>query len=204
MNTTNLVQERDIIVESFKSYFDWQDKTFRQREKELVRSIVMEGLGMVSLLFTIYISGRTVFNPEFALTHWKNACVLVIMTLALTVRTPSSSIEFQLLKHVRKINNLNFEFNPSLNQRLKGQIDRLNNRKYRLFLNMVPTFLIMIGAIMQLLIINPYWDSFSYVVFIYCLFLLLRIIFQFLSIRINLNQVDSLIPNRELNIWNHP
>ena len=198
MNTANLIQERIIIAESFKSTINWEGKTLSQRQKELARLIGMEGLGMVSLLFLIYFSGRTVFNPEFDIAHWQNTFVMVIMTMALTVRTPLSWIELQLQKHVIKIKNLNFEFNPSLNQKLKKQIDRLNNREYRLFLNWIPSILIMIGAIMQLLLINPFWDSFSYIVFIYCLILLFRIFFQFLSMKTNLKQVDSLIPSKEI------
>ena len=198
MNSTNLVQERIIIAESFKSTINWEGKTLSQRQKELARLVGMEGLGMVSLLFLIYFSGRTVFNPEFDIAHWQNTFVMVIMTMALTVRTPLSWIELQLQKHVIKIKNLNFEFNPSLNQKLKKQIDRLNNREYRLFLNWIPSILIMIGAIMQLLLINPFWDSFSYIVFIYCLILLFRIFFQFLSMKTNLKQVDSLIPSKEI------
>lgn len=192
----NLIAERIKIINRFKSLYSTNKKSSKENNFWFRMSAGFDYWAvMLLLIFLMFMSFSAIFQIEPINEKWKNSGLLVLMVFAIAIKSPYSFIELALLKHVKKIKDLDLNFPESLNQDLSKIITRLNSKKVRLNLIGLPTIFIILGALLHQFELNPYWNYFSYLVLGFSPILIIRINYQISLIKKNLSKFDSLIIN---------
>lgn len=182
------VKERIRIIDSYKSYYNWEDKTPDQQLRWIKWTAIPEFIFAVFFLgFIIVISAISVFSEGPGDVRWGKAGLLVFIVLSYAFRAPVTLIEFLLKNHKKKIQGLDKDFSRDINSDLQAIIGRLNSRRERLIIVGVPTIIILIAAIFQYFEFNPYWNAFAWAVLFYGVFMLARI---FINIRVVINNIS--------------
>jgi len=191
---SNQISERIQIAKKFRSIYNWKGKSHEKREKSLKWVTPLDfGIVILCLFILIVASAISAFQINSLSEKWTNAGLLVLMTMALSLRSPFSYIELILLKHIEKIKNLEIEFDETVNLEFDNIIKRFNKRKKYLYLTGIPVILIFIPALLQVFDANPYWDKFPSLVLIVSLFLFFRINYDILILRQNLAKFGNSI-----------
>lgn len=184
------INERIIIAENFKPIYNWTGKSPEKKGKMLKRAAVLDyGIVIFSLSVLIIASAMSTFQIEFFSGNWTNAGLLVLMTMALSLRAPFAYIELMLHKHINQIKNLEIEFDQKLNTEFGNIVERFNRRKKNIYLIGIPVILIFISALLQVFNANPYWEKFPPLVLVVSLYLIIRINYDIVIMRKNLGKV---------------
>ena len=131
----NLIAERIRIAKSFKPMYNLEGKSPERIEKTLKRVAFLDyGIVMVLLSLLVVVSAMSTFQIEPLSGDWKNAALLVLMTMTLSLRAPFTYIELMLHKHINQIENLEIEFDKKLNTEFDNIIERFNKRKKLIYL----------------------------------------------------------------------
>ena len=187
------IEERIKIVRSLKSVYDSQNKRLGKREKWLKLSASFDyWIVMILLLFLIILAIAAIFQIEPMNEKWQKSGLLVLMTYAIAIKSPYSFIELLLLKHVKKIKNLNLSFPEFLNQDLKEMIDRLNSKKTRFNYIILAVIFIVFASALQVFELNPYWNFFTFPVILLSIVLLIRINLQISPVKKNIKRFESI------------
>ncbi len=190
----NQIEERIKIIKRFKSIYSTQKKSLDKNNFWFRMSAGFDYWGAsFLLLFLIFISFTAIFQIEPINEKWQNSGLIVLMTFAIAIKSPYSFIELMLLKHVKKIKDLELSFPESLNQDLKEIIFRLNSKKMRVNVFGLPSIFIVLGGALKVFDLNPYWNYFPYLVFFFSPILLIRINYLIRLMRRNLAKFDSLV-----------
>lgn len=188
------IDERISIANSFKSIYNWTGKTPEKKEKMLKRVAFLDyGIVMFLLSILIIISAMSTFHIESFSRNWTNAGLIVIMTMALTFRAPFSYIELMLHKHIKQIKNIETKFDQKLNTEFDSIVKRFNKRKKYFYLIGIPSLFILISALLQVFIVNPYWEKFPPLVLVVSLYLLIWINYDIMIVKKNLAKVMNTI-----------
>lgn len=181
------IEHRINIAESFNSFYRWEGKS-QKRKNKVLQFVALSDYGFVSmlLLLLVGISALTLFNIDYFTQKWANAGLLTVMTMGLSYRAPSSYIELLLKRHVQKIATIESSFDNNLNIQLENIVTGFNRRKKMALLTGIPIFFIVIAGFLQVFDANPYWDKFPLFVLIAAIFQLLRINFDIYRLRRNL------------------
>jgi len=172
---TKQLIERIEIVDQFKSIYFWQkDSVAKQYNRVKWLGISKLVFGVLLLLYLIDVSAMAVLKMETDLLGWEKSALLVFVVMAANVYNPYLFIEFLLKKHLRKIRNINGEFNETLNTDLRLAVVKLNSKSRRLYITEIPAILVMIGAIFQSQGLNPYWYLFAYFIPLFGMFMLIK------------------------------
>lgn len=184
------INERILIANNFKSIYNWTGKSAEKKEKMLKRTAFVDyGIVMVLLSFLIIASAMSTFDIESFSSNWTNAGLLVLMTMALSLRAPFAYIELMLHKHINQIQNLEIEFDQKLNTEFDNIVKRFNKRKKYIYLLGIPVIIISVSALLQVFNANPYWEKFPPFVLIVGLYLIVRINYDIVIVRKNLGKV---------------
>ncbi len=188
------INERIIIAKNFKSFYNWTGKTPEDKEKMLKRGAFLDyGIVMVLLSFLIIISAMSTFHIEPFSRKWTNTGLLALLTMGLSFRAPFSYIELILHKHINQIKNIETKFDQKLNTEFDSIIKRFNKRKRYIYLLGIPSLFIFISALLQFFDLNPYWGKFPPLVLVVSLYLVVRINYDILIIKKNLEKVINAI-----------
>ncbi len=191
------IEERIKIIRRFKSVYSTQEKNPQKMNFWFNFSAAFEyWVTMLLLIFLMFLSFSAIFHIEPFNEKWQTSGLIVLMTFAIAIKSPYSFIELFLLKHVKKIIKLDLSFPQSLNQELKEIITKINSKKNRMNIIGLPSILIMLGGLLKVLDLNPYWNYFTYIVLVFSPILLIRINFQISIVKKNLNKFDSIIINQ--------
>lgn len=186
------IQERIRIIDSYKSYYNWEDKTPDQQLRWIKWTAIPEFVFAVFFLgFIIVISALSAFSEGQGDIRWGKAGLLVFIVLSYAFRAPVTLIEFILKNHKKKIQGLDKDFSHDINSDLQAIIGRLNSRRERLIIVGMPTIIILIAAILQYFEFNPYWNVFAWAVLFYGVCMLARIFCNIRSVRRNLTHFNN-------------
>ncbi|NPV51793.1 MAG: hypothetical protein HPY60_11455 [Candidatus Methanofastidiosum sp.] len=187
---TSQINERIEIAKSFKSIYNWTGKNPEKKEK-LFKRVAFLDYGIVMFLLSVLIiaSAMSTLQIEYFSGNWTNAGILVLMTMALSLRAPFSYIELMLHNHINQIKNLEIEFDPNLNTEFNSIVKRFNKRGKYIYLFGIPVILIFISALLQVFDANPYWEKFPPIVLLVCLYLIIQINYDIAIMRKNLGKV---------------
>ncbi len=189
----NQIDERIKIAKSFKSIYNWKGKTPEKREKTL-KMVAFSDYGIVTFLLFVCIlaSAMTIFQTQSISSNWEKSGLLVLLTMSFSLRSPFSFIELILNNHIKKIENVRYQFDNELNNELDNIITKLNRRKKYIYLIGLPAILIFIPAMLQVFNANPYWDKFPPFVLTVSLYILVRIHYDIMKLKRNLKRVESI------------
>ena len=181
------IKERIRIIDSYKSYYNWEEKTQEQQLRYLKWSAIAEIVfAVVFLGFIVYISAASMFSEGHGDVRWGKAGLLVLLVVSISFRAPVSFIELMLKYHRNKIRDLDKYFEPGINADLQRIVSRINSKGKKYIIAGIPTLIVIISALLQTFEINPYWDALAYVVFFYGIFMLAGIFYCILAVRKNL------------------
>ncbi len=175
---THRIKERIEIAREFKPVYFYHCKELspKERDKRLKRAALLDyRLVSVLLLVVIFASAMTLFEVGSFSEMWDKAGLLVLMAMALSFRAPFSNVELMLQSHIYKIENLDLEFDPTLNLELKKLLEHFNKRKEILYLVGLPAIVVFIGSLLQIFDVNPYWNQITPLVLAVSVYLLVRI-----------------------------
>ncbi len=192
----NRIKERIIILDSFKT-MKLKKKTSVKSEDKLKRKVLVSyliGVFLVVLLFAISAMMILSENADEILWGWSG--LLVVLAILFAIRAPFIYINYLLQKHRNRIDLLNEPFDNSINSDLKNIINRLNDKKMRFNIVGIPAILIIGGALLQLMGMNPYWNYFAYVIMIYCLLIIAKIYFDINMVQENFKKFEE-----EINVF---
>jgi len=191
------IEERIEIASSFKSVYDSQNKKLGKREKWLKLSAGFDYWGvMILLIFLIFLSLAAVLQIDPINTKWQKSGLIVLMTFAISIKSPYSFIELILINHIKRLESLNVNFPEFLNQDFKIIVTKLNSKKTRFNLLLLPLLIIIIGALLQTFEFNPYWNYFSFLVLAFSPILLIRINYQIRIVKKHLIKFEAIIKNQ--------
>ncbi|PKP34194.1 MAG: hypothetical protein CVU00_07860 [Bacteroidetes bacterium HGW-Bacteroidetes-17] len=188
------IEERIKIARSFKSVYDPQNKNLGKREKWLKLSAGFDyWVVMIMLIFLIFLSLAAILQIDPINTKWQKSGLIVLMTFAISIKSPYSFIELLLINHIKRLESLNLNFPEFLNQDFKEIIIKLNSKKTRFNLLQLPLLIIILGALLQTFNFNPFWNYFSFLVLAVSTILLIRINYQIRFVKKHLIKFDSII-----------
>ncbi|MBN2596908.1 MAG: hypothetical protein JXR82_09015 [Marinifilaceae bacterium] len=191
---SNQIDERIKIAKNFKSPYNWEGNPLEKREKTLRRAGFLDyGFVMILLSVLIVASAMSAFKIDPFISKWHNAGLLVLMTMAFSIRAPFSYIELMLHQHINKIKTLEIEFDEKLNAEFENIVARFNKRKKYIYLTGIPLILIGIAAFLQVFDENPYWTKFPPLVLVISLYLIARINYDILKLKRILGRVINAI-----------
>lgn len=186
------IKERVKIIDSYKSLINQEDKSSEKQMSFLKWFGISEFLiGIILLLFLIYVSAKSVFSTGSADIRWDKAGLLVLLIISFVARIPATLIEYIIKKHKKEIEFLSIEFDDAINADLKRILRRQGSLLKRLLTDGIPVLIIMVAAFFQYFEFNPYWDIFAYVVFVYAVFMLIKIYFDIKTISDNINRIKK-------------
>ena len=181
-----LVKERIAIAEKFKTIHKLKFKSPERRNAMLKQTAFLEyPISLVLILVLMYSAASTIF---FA-SSWDNAALLVCVSLGMALRSPYAYIEVKLIEHIESIKNLDGDFNPELNIELERMISKLNQKTVLIVLWVI-TGIIVLSAFLQVFEVNPYWNYFPVIVFVFSTFLLVRITYIGFKFKKNLKSIN--------------
>jgi hypothetical protein len=181
------IKERIKIIDSYKSSFNWGDKSPEQKYKFLKWYATIDFfLGTGMLLFLTYLSLMRVLNIEPWRHIWEKAGLLVLLVVSISLRSQFTYIELLLSEHRRKILNLVGELDEGLNTDFKKLISRLTSVSERLIATGAPVMVIFIAAFLQFINLNPIWDIFAYIIPVFGIYMLIRTFWNISAIRKNI------------------
>lgn len=188
------IEERIKIASSFKSVYDSQNKKLGKREKWLKLSAGFDyWVVMILLVFLIFLSLAAILQLDPINTKWQKSGLIVLMTFAISIKSPYSFIELLLINHIKRLEGMNLNFPEFLNQDLIEIILKLNSKKTRFNLLQLPLLIIILGALLQTFDFNPYWNYFSFLVLAVSTILLIRINYQIRIVKKHLVKFDAII-----------
>ncbi|MBI9059729.1 MAG: hypothetical protein JEZ01_18335 [Labilibaculum sp.] len=180
-----LVKERIAIAEKFKTIHKLKFKSPERRDAMLGQTAFLEYPAVNLLLMVCVFASITAL---FFTAKWDNAGLLVIVSLAMAIRSPYARIEVKLKKHIEILQRFDGDFNPELNVELAKLIHHLNKRTGLIVIGIL-AFLISIGVGWQVFDVNPYWNDFQIPVLVFSVFLLMRINYISIKFKKNLNSI---------------
>ena len=173
---SNQIDERIKIAKNFKSPYNWEGNPLEKKEKTLRRAGFLDyGFVMILLSVLIVASAMSAFKIDPFISKWHNAGLLVLMTMAFSIRAPFSYIELMLHQHINKIKTLEIEFDEKLNAEFSNIITRFNKRVKNIYVTGIPLILIAMAGFIQVLFENPYWDKFPPLILVLSLYLIFQI-----------------------------
>lgn len=182
--------ERIEIAKSFTPFYLQKKSGFGSRKKMFQKTAFLDyPLSSLMLILSILASGMAFFEFGFFFQKWQNAGLLVLMTMALSFRSPFAWIELMLDSHIKKLESHPLEFDKGLNSKLKAIIEKYAQRKKHLPLYQLPSLLIFLAAFLQVFELNPYWNHFSPFVLLVSLYLLVDINRTVFLLRRNLRKI---------------
>ena len=191
------IEERIKIASSFKSVYDSQNKKTGKWEKWLKLSAGFDyWIVMILLVFLIFLSIAAIFQIDPINTKWQKSGLIVLMTFAISIKSPYSFIELLLLNHIKRLEKLELNFPEFLNEDFKAIITKLNSKKIRFNIINLPILIIVLGSLLQVFELNPYWNYFSVLVFALSLILLIRINYQIKFVKKHLTKFEAIIKNQ--------
>lgn len=189
----NQINERIIIANDFKWIYNWKGKLSGKKEKTLKRIAFLDhGIALFLLTVSIFTSAMSTFQIE-TFFIWAEAGVLVLITMGFSLRARFSYIELMLQRHIKKIENIDIQFDEKINNEFANIIAKFNkNRKQNIFILGLFLFLIF-TALLQVIGLNPYWEKFPPLVLALSLYLMVRINYDIMILKRNLERVEFMI-----------
>lgn len=192
------IEERIKIAEQFKSIYGYTDKMPGKRKKWLQFSAAIDyWMVMAMLVFLIYISLMAILQIEPISLKWQKSGLLVLLIFSMAIRSPYAYIELLLLKHINNLENLDLTFPEFLNQDLKEIISKLNNKKHHINIIGLPSLVIALGGLLQVIELNPFWNYFTFLVLAFSPILIIRINYQIRIVKKHLIKFEAIIKNEK-------
>ena len=188
---TEQTEERIKIIRQFKSIYYPANAS----PDKLIKSLKILGymnFGIVNLLliFLIVITTCSLFQIVQFTQIWHKFALTVSITLSMSLHAHFSYIELLLKNHIRKLNELNFSFDNTLNIELKDLIHDLNYHRFKPYWITFPTIIVFIASGMMVLEINPFWDNFIWPVLITSILLSWRLNNYIFLVRRNIEMTE--------------
>ncbi|HEY9170615.1 MAG TPA: hypothetical protein VIN72_14075 [Lutibacter sp.] len=189
--TTNIDNRKNIII-SLKSYYGERKKGIDKQIQFLKKMNFMHifvGIFCFWFLMTSIISEQ--INYDFF--KWQKTGLLSLLSLMAFLNLPNGIFELKLLTHFKKINEYkDFIGIEKLNDDLKFQVDKLNNR---IGTNIIPLFLgmliLIMGAWQTMNENNPYWKYMKIPVILFFGFIITRFIIINKKLTKNIRKVEN-------------
>ncbi len=192
---TNIDNRKNIII-SLKSYYGERKKGIDKQIQFLKMSNFMQILISIfcfGFLMTSIISEQL----DYDFFKWEKTGLLTLLSLMAFLNLPNGIFELKLLTHFKKINEYK-DFNgiEKLNDDLKFQIDKLNNRIETNIIPLVLGVLILIMSGWQTMSENnPYWEYMKIPIILFFGFIIIRFIIVNKKLTENIRKVENTIAN---------
>lgn len=188
------VAERISIIDNYKSITRYGDKTPDQQYRYIRWYGSIEfGIGLLSWLLLICISGMKMLKIGDWDLRWGKAGLLVLLLVSMSLVTQFLFIEKILKSHRRKIQSLDYDFDENLNTDLQVTVSRISSNFERIGMMGVPSMIIFVGAFAQFLELNPIWDLFAYLTAAFGVYAIARAFYNINSVKRNIKQVEKVI-----------
>ena len=189
----NQINERITIANAFKWVYNLEGKPSGKIGKTPKRMAFLDhGIALFLLTVSIFTSAMSTFQIE-AFFIWSETGILVSIAMGFSLRARFSYIELMLQKHIKKIENVDIQFDEKLNAEFANIIAKFNkNRKLNIFILGLFLFLIF-TALLQVIGLNPYWEKFPPLVLALSLYLMVQINYDIMILKRNLQKVELII-----------
>jgi hypothetical protein len=197
-----ITEDRIELIKGFKTTLIDKGLSIETRIKRLrIAGIFAFGSMNLLLILLVIISFITILHVEPLASKWNQSSMLVFMTITVSMVTHFSFVEFLLTKHLKKLQERNFDFSKELNIKLKDLIENMNENRLKPYWIKIPAIVVLIATLAMLLLtmdtdsINPefanYWNLFPLPVFLISLMLFWNLNSKIIAFRKNINEVES-------------
>ena len=136
-------------------------------QKEYTSSIIVQFFSLLSILsafFCVWQATIFVFNIGEESIKWHSFSIAMTtsMSFGFLLITPKSFADFLLKRHMMRIIKQKPIYDDESNTKLKDTICQISNRRTTFQYLLLP-ILLMIGALLQVLELNPIWNTFAYI-----------------------------------------
>lgn len=128
-------------------------------------SAIMQSFSLMSLLLALFCSWQAIkiiLNIEVDNIDWSLTAILTGIAFANLLGAPRGLVDFILKRHMMKIIKTKPKFNDNSNNKLRETMRLITDKKTTLQYLFLPVILVT-GAILNVLEINPIWDLFVYI-----------------------------------------
>lgn len=192
---TNIDNRKNIII-SLKSYYGERKKGIDKQIQFLKMSNFLN-ISISIVCFGVLITSIISEQLEFDFYKWQKTGLLALLSLIAFLNLPNAIFELKLLKHFKKINNYN-DFNgiEKLNNDLKFQIDKLNNRIRTNIIPVILGILILFMSVWQTMSENnPYWEYMKLPIILFFGFIIIRFVIVNKKLSENIKKVENTVAN---------
>lgn len=192
---TNIDNRKNIII-SLKSYYGERKKGIDKQIQFLKMSNFLN-ISISIVCFGVLITSIISEQLEFDFYKWQKTGLLALLSLIAFLNLPNAIFELKLLKHFKKINNYN-DFNgiEKLNNDLKFQIDKLNNRIRTNIIPVILGILILFMSVWQTMSENnPYWEFMKLPIILFFGFIIIRFVIVNKKLSENIKKVENTVAN---------
>lgn len=121
-------------------------------------------LNLLTALYCVYQAIILIINIEAENANWHSFSIamLTVTSFACLLSSPKGFADFLLKRHMMKIIKDKPVYNEESNAKLKSTIGKIKDRKANLQYLFLP-ILLMIGALLHTLKLNPIWNTFAYI-----------------------------------------
>lgn len=185
-------EERIRIIKKLKPNLGFNNLSLEGRIKKLkFFGILIYAMANLLLIVIMIQSAITLFHLDSAGQSWNKSALMVFITLNLSLHSHYPYIEFLLLKHVGNLKSHEYTISYLANKELKELIDMLNYRRFRPFVIIIPTLLVMLASILSYLDANPYWEMFALPTLVIGALMSWRLNYHVSLVRDNIENIES-------------
>lgn len=192
---TNIDNRKNIII-SLKSYYGERKKGI-DKQIQFLKMWNFMNISITIICFGILMTSIISEQLVFDFYKWQKTGLIALLSLIVFLNLPNAIFELKLLKHFKKINNYN-DFNgiEKLNNDLKFQIDKLNNRIRTNIIQVILGILILFMSAWQTMNENnPYWEYMKIPIILFFGFIIIKFIIVNKKLTENIQKVENTVAN---------